>query len=178
MKPSERVDVLPWYRQSWPIFVFSLPAIAVVASFISLGLAVHNRDTLVSGDYYKQGLTVNERIERDEVAARGHIAANVTFRAEGSKSLVQVELTGHPELLDAGGAPVLKLMHPTDDLADLTIVLQKSAADNTWTGTSPSPSEKVAWQMSLENSLWRIGTDAAVHPGTPARLISLVSAES
>jgi hypothetical protein len=38
---------LPWYRQFWPWFIIALPASAVIASFISLWLAVSNPDHLV-----------------------------------------------------------------------------------------------------------------------------------
>jgi hypothetical protein len=38
---------LPWYKQFWPWFIIALPASAVIASFISLWLAVSNPETLV-----------------------------------------------------------------------------------------------------------------------------------
>lgn len=45
----------PWYRQFWPWFIIALPASAVVASFITLWLAVTNPDQLViSEDQYRK----------------------------------------------------------------------------------------------------------------------------
>lgn len=45
---------LPWYRQFWPWFIIALPASAVIASFLTLWLAVNNPDTLVvSDDQYR-----------------------------------------------------------------------------------------------------------------------------
>ncbi len=41
---------LPWYRQFWPWFIIALPASAVVASFITLWLAISNPDQLVIED--------------------------------------------------------------------------------------------------------------------------------
>ena len=38
---------LPWYRQFWPWFIIALPACAVIASFITLWLAVSRPDYLV-----------------------------------------------------------------------------------------------------------------------------------
>lgn len=40
----------PWYRQFWPWFIIALPASAVIASFITLWLAVSNPITLVVND--------------------------------------------------------------------------------------------------------------------------------
>lgn len=46
---------MPWYRQFWPWFIIALPTSAVIASFISLWLAVSHPDQLiVSDDEYQQ----------------------------------------------------------------------------------------------------------------------------
>ena len=46
---------VPWYRQFWPWFIIALPASAVIASFISLWLAISNPDHLiVTDDEYQQ----------------------------------------------------------------------------------------------------------------------------
>ena len=42
--PGEGV---PWYKQFWPWFIIALPASAVVASFITLWLAISHPDQLV-----------------------------------------------------------------------------------------------------------------------------------
>ena len=48
-------DVEPWYKQFWPWFIIALPASAVIASFITLWLAVSNPVQLVvSEDEYQQ----------------------------------------------------------------------------------------------------------------------------
>ena len=40
----------PWFRQFWPWFIIALPTSAVIASFVSLWLAVSNPDYLVVTD--------------------------------------------------------------------------------------------------------------------------------
>ena len=46
---------VPWYRQFWPWFIIALPTSAVIASFISLWLAVSNPVHLVvTQDEYQQ----------------------------------------------------------------------------------------------------------------------------
>ena len=44
LAPGEGV---PWYKQFWPWFIISLPASAVIASFITLWLAISNPDPMV-----------------------------------------------------------------------------------------------------------------------------------
>ena len=40
-------QLIPWYRQFWPWFIIALPTAAVIASFISLWLAISHPDQLV-----------------------------------------------------------------------------------------------------------------------------------
>lgn len=47
-----------WYKQFWPWFLIALPSAAVIASFITLGIAIKHADTPVHDDYVQHGLTV------------------------------------------------------------------------------------------------------------------------
>jgi hypothetical protein len=48
-------ELQPWYRQFWPWFIIALPASAVIASFVTLWLAISNPDHLVvDEDEYQQ----------------------------------------------------------------------------------------------------------------------------
>jgi len=47
LAPGEGV---PWYKQFWPWFIIALPASAVIASFITLWIAISNPDQLVVDD--------------------------------------------------------------------------------------------------------------------------------
>jgi len=47
LAPGEGV---PWYKQFWPWFIIALPASVVVASFVTLWLAISNPDHLVVND--------------------------------------------------------------------------------------------------------------------------------
>jgi hypothetical protein len=48
----------PWYKQFWPWFLIILPTAAVIASFISLYIAIKHADSPVQDDYVQHGLTV------------------------------------------------------------------------------------------------------------------------
>jgi len=47
LAPGEGV---PWYKQFWPWFIIALPASAVIASFVTLWIAIANPDQLVVDD--------------------------------------------------------------------------------------------------------------------------------
>jgi len=74
---------LPWWRYGHVWLVISGPAIVVVASFITLYLAVVGRDPVLDEDYYRKGLEIN-RSRADNpaslapaVQARNHAATGV-----------------------------------------------------------------------------------------------------
>jgi hypothetical protein len=52
---SEAEKNLPWYKQFWPWFIIALPASVVIASFVTLWIAISNPDHLVvDEDEYRQ----------------------------------------------------------------------------------------------------------------------------
>ena len=84
------------------------PAIVIVAGFVTLWLAIVSDDGLVTDDYYKQGLAINQRLQRD------HYASDLGLRADLMRSGQQIRLlvtadrdAALPEAL------TLKLSHPT-----------------------------------------------------------------
>jgi hypothetical protein len=65
IKPAPGQD-LPWYRQFWPWFIIALPASVVVASFITLWLAISNPDPLVIEDDEYQRLNIELKAQAAE----------------------------------------------------------------------------------------------------------------
>lgn len=56
-------ETRPWFRQFWPWFLIALPGAVVIASLLTVYIAVTHQDPVVDGNYYKHGLTINERLE-------------------------------------------------------------------------------------------------------------------
>lgn len=59
---------LPWYKQFWPWFLILLPLSVVIASVITFVIAQNNKPSLVSGNYYKEGLAINANKKLEENA--------------------------------------------------------------------------------------------------------------
>ena len=54
----------PWWKFGHVWLVIAGPALVVVASFITLYLAVTRPDPLVSEDYYRQGIEINKTLDK------------------------------------------------------------------------------------------------------------------
>jgi uncharacterized protein len=111
----------PWYREPWPWILISGPAIAVVAGFATLAIALATEDGLVADDYYKQGLAVNQVLRRDARARELKLAATVTLAGAGVRVTLRGEGAAFPELR-------LRLVHPTRSGLDQVVVLRAAGA--------------------------------------------------
>ncbi len=93
--PAER-----WYREPWPWIVMIAPAAAVLGGAVMLWLAISTYDGLVSDDYYKQGLAINQVLRRDERAAELGYRAHASLSEDGTQ--VRVLLRGRAAISIAG----------------------------------------------------------------------------
>jgi uncharacterized protein len=112
-------DARPWYREPWVWFLISGPAIAIVAGFASLGLALATDDGVVADDYYRQGLAVNQVLRRDARARELHLAATMSVGGAGVRIALRGASEVFPELR-------LRLVHPTRSGRDQTVILRAS----------------------------------------------------
>ena len=101
---------VPWYREPWPWLLMAGPAAVIVAGFATLWLAVSSNDGLVVDDYYKQGLAINQTIERDVLAAQRGYRAEVAL-ADGGRNIALRLASVAGELLPE--TLQLRMVHPT-----------------------------------------------------------------
>lgn len=154
----------PFYKQ--PVFwiLMSGPIIVIIAAFFTFGLAHSNAADLVTDDYYKDGKHINLHIERDVVAMKQNMQAQVVINPEGTSA--QVLVSGD---YDRRTPLTLLLSHPAKKEFDQTIALQwvnnGNAAgdknDKTEYVAQLSPLPKaVHWYVRLEDhdKKWKIET--------------------
>lgn len=83
MAHTETVSKTSWWRFGHVWLVISGPVIVVVASFITLFLAVKGTDPVVDEDYYRKGLEINKTLADNPsslapaVQARNHAQTGV-----------------------------------------------------------------------------------------------------
>lgn len=133
MHIQKHEDATQWFRQFWPWFLIALPGTVVIASFITLYIAVSGRDSLVRDDYYKDGLAINEDIDRDKVAAQRQLEAALTLDAKnnialtlrsGFKQDTSKKITQEPAQL------LVQFIHPMRESEDLRIAMVQTDSNH------------------------------------------------
>jgi uncharacterized protein len=163
----------PWYRQTWPWFLMSGPAIVVVAGFFTLHLALASQDGLVVDDYYKQGKAINQSLKRDDVARAAGLSATVEF--DQASDIVRVNVTRS----DTGSLPnslALLLAHATRSGLDRKIALTEIAPNSGRYRGTLQPLVGGKWTVLLEDreKTWRLQREVLIsHERIPA--ITLVA---
>lgn len=140
----------PWYREPWPWFLISLPAIAVVAGLTTVWIAYRSADGLVVGDYYKAGLAVNQTLAREDTARA--LGLTATLSAESGMLVLSLasNLRTYPEQL------ILTLAHPTRQGMDQILTLQHAGGGRYRVALPAMHAGK--WHLELADaaSTWRL----------------------
>lgn len=152
----------PWWRQFWPWLLILLPACAVVASLVTLWLAISSADSLVVDDYYREGRAINRTIARDARAAELGLVATIDRAPDG------VRLSLHAgQAIDWPATLELRLVHATRAEHDRSIVMRSIGAGH-YVASGEALPQAGRWTLHLESPAndWRLATpiDAAA-PG-------------
>jgi hypothetical protein len=141
----------PWYRVPFVWLVVLLPLTAVVASFVSLALAVRSDTGLVEDDYYKRGLEINRVLDRDRAAVAEGLASRLELDDAHHELRLRLSARRHEALPPN---VELKLMHATRAGFDKTLILPRRA-DGTYRAPLPDfvPGH---WDVQLSAQNWRL----------------------
>jgi hypothetical protein len=120
---TPRPLVRPWYREPWPWIIMAIPAASVVMGVVMVVLATQTNDGLVVEDYYKQGLAINQVLDREARARELGLVARLTV--SGDRSRVFVRFAGPPGAVET---PTLTFVHPTRAGQDHRIALARTPA--------------------------------------------------
>lgn len=144
---------LPWYRQFWPWFIIALPLTAVIASVATLIIAAQDPDGLVVDDYYKQGLAINQVLERERQAQALGLSGLV--RLDRANDRLVLTLIGLPATTDVADLE-LRLIHPTRPHLDRSLPLRREA-DGAWSAALDAIAPG-RWHVRLESpgGAWRL----------------------
>lgn len=137
----------PWFREPWPWLLMSGPAAVLVAGAVTTWIAFASADGLVAEDYYKQGLSINKRLAREEAARTQGISASVSVE----KDLVRVRLSGAaPEAL------FVHFAHATRAGHDQRLRLAPAGAGAYEAALPPLAAGR--WRIAIEDprGTWRI----------------------
>lgn len=88
-RASDNEKSKPWWHYGHAWLVFGGPAVVVVASLVTVYIAVSTRDNLVDENYYQSGININDKLNAESqtaeernalepaVTARNHAATGV-----------------------------------------------------------------------------------------------------
>jgi hypothetical protein len=107
----------PWYKEPWLWLVLSVPIASVILSSIMVSVAVIGKDSLVSDNYYKDGMGINQTINQDRLAKQLNIVPIVTIKEKTVFINIQSDKMPTQAFL------TLKLVHPTVSDKDINIRL-------------------------------------------------------
>jgi len=173
MNQTMTTPAQPWYREPWPWLLMAGPATVIIAGVFTTYLAVTTSDALVEDDYYKQGLAVNQRVERDQHAGDLGLQAELVQGGEGT--LIRVFLRGKEGVI-LPSELTLHIAHPTRGGLDQHVALH---ADGTgfYSGKLSAPLNG-RWHVALESAKgeWRLVGDWNIEKQSTLRLPATVKA--
>jgi uncharacterized protein len=141
----------PWYREPWPWLLTLAPLAAVGMGVVMVVLAVRTHDGLVADDYYKQGLAINQTLDRERLARTLAIAARLEFAEDRRRVRLVLEQRGAEP-----AALLLTLAHPTRIGLDQQVLLVPNGP-RMYAGALVAPTSG-RWHLVLEDDdrTWRI----------------------
>jgi len=149
MTHPDSVQSHPWYCEPWPWLLMAGPAAVIVAGAVTIWLALASNDGLVSDDYYKQGLAVNQVLSRD--AAASALAYRARAKIAAGENRVTLTMNRAPQ----SSRLILRAVHPTRPGLDLVMPLH--FRDGRYEAELP-PLAAGRWRLVLEDQerTWRL----------------------
>lgn len=147
--PERDVQPQPWHRQFWPWFLIALPASVVIASLVTIWLAVSRPNPMVVDDYARIARSIEQRHERDLAAAALGVSANVRFIPDAG--LVVVRLAPGSVVPDS---LELRLSHPLIEERDR--IVQLTSSPEGWSGSLETPAGRWYVQLYPGDRSWRL----------------------
>lgn len=123
-----------WFREPWVWLLIALPASAVFGGMVTIWIAVDSDDGLVVDDYYKRGLEINKKLDRDRAANKYELVPNVQI-SEG-QNMIQVRFDANDEFVMPEKI-ALSFLHPTIKGQDQHLLL-RTVDKSVYAGALPS----------------------------------------
>ncbi len=155
MTDQKDLENQPWYRNPMVWMVIALPMTAVVAGIITLFIAMNTEDSLVTDDYYKEGLAINRVLGHDRKAAELGLSAFVDINSRSGEILLSLSAD---QAIEAPEELTLKLIHRTRSGQDqVTTLIKTSTGEADYKGFLKPPIIEGRWTLQiLQHDIWRL----------------------
>jgi hypothetical protein len=140
-----------WYKNGWVWMIIAVPLSAVASGGVILWAALESNHDLVVDDYYKEGLAINQTLDRDRAAARHGLDSVLYFDYDHNQVKMQLQAKAGYKL---PAHVQLKIMHPIKAKLDHTVDMVR-AADGVYRAKIPKLAN-ARWYLQLEADDWRL----------------------
>jgi len=147
--PAE--DVRPWHREPWVWLIIAIPALTVVAGFVTLTLAIRGGDEVVTDDFRKEGVAIYRDPRRDAAAVERGVLSTLSIDRDSGRIAATLSM-------ERGELPaelLLLLSHGTRAELDHLVVLRREAGGY---GARLEALEAGRWYLELtpRDRAWRL----------------------
>lgn len=144
-----QTDTKPWYKQLWPWILIMLPVFAFARGGWAFYIMMQNQPEMVVDDYYREGRTINNRLEKYREAALRNLEAHVLVI--GNRAVVRFA-----ENAVLGETLHLDFHHTTLGAQDFDVVAERSG-ELLYVATLPhTPRGRFRLVVSDDSKEWRL----------------------
>ena len=151
---QETHTVKPWYKQFWPWVIIGLPTSVVIASVVTYFIALNGIDSVISKDYYKEGLAINTDLSLDKKAATLGLVADVELA--DSNVILKLSAQDANALKDMQGRPIQFELENLSFQANNISAVLISAEAGVWRGKLNGQVSRATWNARVLGGEWRI----------------------
>ena len=141
-----------WYKQFWPWFLLVPLIVTVIVGMTMLSFSIQVFDGTVNDNYYKEGLAINQTLEKDHKAAALNLSAEV--KVDNLTGDVLLTLNGQldslPEQLN------LEFINPTRATKDYGITLNKVTGNHYRGQVEKAPLNLWYMDITEPSGNWRL----------------------
>ncbi len=160
-------DTAPWFKQFWPWFLITIPAITIVYCMLMIYVAITSENSLVSDNYYKDGLAINQSLALDNRAKELNLSATLSFSEKGRVAVIlDGDLASQPSFL------TLKMVHPTLDGQDIETKLLPEPGNTYSTQFKQTLSGRWYVDIISHDNTWRLKGETSLPSETATQLDS------
>ena len=152
---QETHTVKPWYKQFWPWMIIGLPTSVVIASIVTYFIALDGIDSVVSKDYYKEGLAINTDLTLDKKAAEMGLAADIEIAGD-STVVLKLSAKDAQTLKSMEGRPIQFELENLSFQADNIVAVLIPTEAGVWRGKLNGQLRKATWNARVLGGEWRI----------------------
>lgn len=138
--------ILPWYRQFWFWFVFGPLIFIIILCGFTVTTAFYYADDVVTDNYYKDGVMINQLFQQDERAEALGLTATITFDRKTREVLVLLK-HAKPLQNELPKQLLLFMDNPVKKNKDQHVLLQEVSAGE-YRAALQSPPE-YSWYLAL-----------------------------